>query len=179
MADINALSAITSLFSLPTTGGVQSAAAAKTQTTSSGTPPLDQYLGLSSSFLNSPAGGTALLNNILFASSNQQVPVDFLKNGFYTGVPPLFGGKSFGGLPQTFDFFNAKPGPVGVDTILGLEKQLKTSQSTLSAQTATAKAADTTTPPAKTTTPSTNGSLDFESLKNMTLGDFLKLFSPH
>ena len=88
------------------------------------TPPLDNFFGLDSRFLRAPAGGTALFNNILFGSSNQQVPIDFLKLGFYTGVPPIFGGTGFTGLPARFDLFAGQTGPVGVDAILGLERSL-------------------------------------------------------
>jgi hypothetical protein len=89
------------------------------------TPPLDNFFGIDGRFLKAPAGGTALVNNLLFGSSNQQVPIDFLAQGFYTGVPPIFGGTGFQGLPARFNLFAGPQGPVGVDAVLGLERAVR------------------------------------------------------
>lgn len=60
------------------------------------TPPIASFFGLDPRFLGSPAAGSALINPLLFGSSNQMVPINF--GAFYTGVPPIFGGGAFGGL---------------------------------------------------------------------------------
>ncbi len=87
------------------------------------TPPIDNFFGLDSRFLRAPAGGTALFNDILFGASNQQVGVDFKRLGFYTGVPPIFGGTGFMGLPAAFDFFGGgSRGAAGVEGVLELER---------------------------------------------------------
>ena len=145
------------------------------------TPPLDNFFGIDGRFLKAPAGGTALFNNILFSSSSQQVPIDFLGQGFYTVVPPLFGGKGFAGLPARFDLFaNNADGIFGIDRILGLESAIRGSAGAAGAAGNAGKAADAA-KPAEAAKPADAGaaksSFTVDELKKMSLGDILKLLA--
>lgn len=142
------------------------------------TPPLDNFFGITPGFLKAPAGGTALFNNILFGSSNQQVPIDFLANGFYTGVPPIFGGKGFTGLPSRFDLLAGNPGLFGVDAVLNLEKSLTggargPAAGVTPAASVGPSASNKGTAAASKT--ATSGAASVDTLKNMSLGSLMKL----
>lgn len=68
------------------------------------TPPISTFFGLDPRFLASPAASSSLINPLLYGSSFQQVPVNF--GGFYSGIPPIFGGTGFTGFPTTpFNIF--------------------------------------------------------------------------
>jgi len=89
------------------------------------TPPIGDYTGLGA-FLKTPAAGTALFNNILYGSSFQQVPVDFLAGGYYTGIPPIFGGPQIFQNPQPrFDLLSGQSNLFGVDSVLAIQDQLR------------------------------------------------------
>jgi hypothetical protein len=162
----------TILTSLTGAAPVVNSASASNATGTSSTPSIDNFFGLDSRFLKSPAGGTALFNNVLYGTSNQQVPVDFLGMGYYTGVPPIFGGEGFTGLPARFDMFSSQAGPVGVDAVLGLEQLIRSGGSTLSNA---ATSADSSKDATKVKVD--KDSISIETLKKMTLGDLLKLLS--
>ena len=141
------------------TGGVGTGAAAQKST-----PDVGTFTGLGN-FLKTPATGTFFFNDVLFASSSQQVGIDFKAGGPYTGIPPLFGGTGFAGLQPRFDFFaNNSNGLFGVDAALSLDNLLKGSTGATAAAptgssgstTATAKAAADKTAAAKTTTTKTD-----------------------
>lgn len=91
----------------------------------SSAPPIGDFTGLGA-FLKTPAGGTALFNNILYSSSFQEVPIDFLANGYYTGIPPLFGGPQIFQNPQPrFDLLSGQRNLSGVDAVLAIQNQLR------------------------------------------------------
>src|SRR5262249_24010433 len=154
------------------------AAAASTATdapisANSGIPPLDQFLGLDSRFLNGPAGGSALTNQILYASSGQEVPTDFLRYGYYDGLSSR---KGFRGLLNTYRFDTQQFAAIGIDAILDLDKKLKAGlpSNTKAPSTApvasTTKVADKTTADATSPTPpKTSQTDDFGKLSTDTL----------
>lgn len=114
------------------------------------TPPIGQFTGLGD-FLKTPATSTFLFNDVLFSSSNQQVPIDFKAGGPYTGIPPLFGGRGFTGLAPRFDFFaNNSDGLFGVDGILALENLMKAGLASSTGNRVTGAATDTAAKPADT-----------------------------
>ena len=59
-------------------------------------PPIATFFGLPPSFLAGPAASSSLINNLLFGSSFQQVPINFGPPN--PGIPPLFGGQGLTGL---------------------------------------------------------------------------------
>ena len=61
------------------------------------TPPISTFFGLDPRFLAAPAASSSLINPLLYGSSFQLVPVNF--GGFYSGIPPIFGGTGFTGFP--------------------------------------------------------------------------------
>lgn len=150
------------------------------------TPNIRGFFGLDPRFFDNPAGGTALFNNILFGASNQQVPIDFLRAGFYTGVPPIFGGAGFSGLPARFDLFAGQQGPVGVDAALALERLVRGGGGLGTSLAAgdvggVAGNAGNKGSAAKTNSTSTDAasksSFSRDELKKMSLGDLLKLLA--
>lgn len=172
---MGALSPIANLIGFSTASAPATSNANASAGGTSSTPPLNTFFGLDSNFLKTPAGGTALFNNLLYSTSSQQVPVNFLGMGYYNGVPPLFGGQGFTGLPSSFDMFGNTSGPTGLEAILNLGKQVQTKATTTTSKAATDKTDSKKTTVAKSTPD--NGSISVETLKKMTLGDLLKLLS--
>jgi hypothetical protein len=72
------------------------------------TPPISSFFGLDPQFLAGPAASPALLNNLLYGSSYQMVPINF--GSYYSGIPPIFGGQGFTGFPTTpYSMFSSQP----------------------------------------------------------------------
>jgi hypothetical protein len=69
------------------------------------TPPISTFFGLDPRFLAAPAASSSLINPLLYGSSLQLVPINF--GGFYSGIPPIFGGTGFTGFPTVpFNIFS-------------------------------------------------------------------------
>jgi len=60
------------------------------------TPPISSFFGLDPLFLSAPAASSSLINPLLYGSSYQMVPINH--GGFYSGIPPIFGGQGFTGF---------------------------------------------------------------------------------
>lgn len=68
------------------------------------TPPIAGFFGLDPRFLSAPAANSSLINSLLYGSSFQMLPINI--TGFYSGIPPIFGGPGFTGFPTTaFNMF--------------------------------------------------------------------------
>lgn len=105
-----------------------------------------------------PAGGTSF-NNLLYGTSGQSTSTN--KKDDQTNLPPLFGGTGF--TPVKFDLFNNPlSGLTGLDAVMAADTKASNKNSNVKT----------------TTSPNTDyGNLSFDALRNMTLGDLMKLFN--
>lgn len=66
-------------------------------------PPIASFFGLAPSFLAGPAASSSMINQLLYGTSFQMVPINFGPPN--PGIPPIFGGQGLTGL-GTGDSFN-------------------------------------------------------------------------